>query len=66
MKNQLIHLSTNVLQKDMRVRLPKSIISNLDLRAGETKLKIFINKEDGTIILEPIQAAKPEGREENI
>ena len=47
----LIYLDTYVLQKDMRIRLPKSILSNLQDKTGETQFEIFYMPSDSQIIL---------------
>ena len=36
MENELIYLDTYVLQQDMRIRLPKSILSNLSVEKGKS------------------------------
>lgn len=51
MDDNCIYLDTYILQKDMRIRLPKCILENLDIKRGETKFKIFINKENKELIL---------------
>ncbi len=43
--NDLIYLDTYVLQKDMRVRMPKSILENLGLVKGVSKFKIYYDKK---------------------
>lgn len=50
MENSLIYLDTYVLQQDMRVRLPKSIISNMSAEKGKTKFDIFFDSKDKTLI----------------
>lgn len=45
----LIYLDTYVLQQDMRVRLPKSILSNLEVERGKTKFDIYLNPEQKTL-----------------
>ena len=34
MKDNIIYIDSYVLQQDMRIRLPKSIISNMDVKKG--------------------------------
>lgn len=51
MTDSCIYLDTYVLQQDMRVRMPKSILSNLNLIKGETKFDIYLNSKDNSIIL---------------
>lgn len=46
-----IYLDTYLLQQDMRVRMPKTIISNLKAEKGKTKFDIFLNPEERSIIL---------------
>ena len=41
--NSLIYLDTYILQQDMRVRLPKSILTNLKIEKGKTEFDIFID-----------------------
>lgn len=53
MESKLIYLDTYVLQKDMRIRMPKSIIENLGLIKGESKLRVFYDCNKNCIILKP-------------
>ncbi len=53
MKNDLIYLDTYTLQQDMRIRLPKSVLSNMNIEKGKTKLEIFFDKEDNVLVLKP-------------
>ena len=48
---KLIYLDTYVLQKDMRIRMPKSILENLKLVKGESKFKIYYDKSQNQLIL---------------
>ena len=50
-KKDLIYLDTYTLQRDMRIRLPKSVITNMNIEKGKTKLGIFFDKEDGVLVL---------------
>ena len=43
MNKNCIYLDTYVLQQDMRVRLPKSILSNLNVEKGKTKGYVTTN-----------------------
>ena len=52
MKNE-IYLDTYILQQDMRIRLPKSVLSNLSVVKGYTKFDIYYNSENETIVLKP-------------
>lgn len=40
-ENEIIYLDTYVLQKDMRIRLPKSILENMQVEKGILKLNSF-------------------------
>lgn len=37
---ELIYLDTYVLQQDMRIRLPKSVLANLDVEKGKSRFMI--------------------------
>lgn len=50
MKNY-IYLDTYVLQQDMRVRLPKSILSNLNIEKGITKFDVYLDSNEKSIVL---------------
>ena len=49
--DNLIYLDTYVLQQDMRVRMPKSILENLGLEKGKSKLKIYYDKQKKCIVM---------------
>lgn len=51
MSKELIYLDTYVLQKDMRIRLPKSILANLKAEKGVTKFKIYYDQSEYSIVL---------------
>lgn len=51
MKDTKIYLDTYILQQDMRIRLPKSVLSNMKVKKGETKFDIYLNSENGSLIL---------------
>lgn len=53
MDDDLIYLDSYILQQDMRVRMPKSILENLKLTKGKSKLKIFYDKTNCCIVLKP-------------
>ena len=38
-----IYLDTYVLQQDMRIRMPKSIISNMNVEKGKTRFDIYLD-----------------------
>ena len=49
--DNLIYLDTYVLQQDMRIRLPKSILNNLDVEKGITNFAIFLDKNSKELVL---------------
>ncbi|OON93974.1 MAG: sucrose-6-phosphate hydrolase [Candidatus Epulonipiscioides saccharophilum] len=51
MKESNIYLDTYVLQQDMRIRLPKSILSNLQIEKGKTKFDVFLDSENKSLVL---------------
>ena len=50
MADSRIYLDTYVLQQDMRVRLPKSILSNMNVEKGKTKFDIYLDSKDKALI----------------
>ena len=65
MDDSMIYLDTYVLQKDMRVRLPKPILTNLRLEKGVSRFDIYYRIEDKSIVLKVCEddadAARAEG-----
>lgn len=51
MKKNLIYLDSKVLQQDMRIRLPKSILNNIDIIKGVTYFDILFDTTNNDIIL---------------
>lgn len=51
MKRDLIYLDTYVLQQDMRIRLPKSVLSNMNVEKGVSKFDIYFDKESNSLVL---------------
>ena len=51
MELDAIYLDTYVLQQDMRIRLPKSILTNLNAKKGVTKFDIFLYTKSKELIL---------------
>lgn len=47
----ITYLDTYVLQQDMRIRLPKSILANLNAEKGITKFDIYLDTQKMEIIL---------------
>ena len=54
MNSNVVYVDTCILQKDRRIRLPKSILTNLNVLSGEVKFEIFLNIQDQTIVLVPM------------
>ena len=50
MNKNCIYLDTYVLQQDMRVRLPKSILSNLNVEKGKTKFDIYLDSDEYALV----------------
>ncbi len=46
-----IYLDTYVLQQDMRIRLPKAIINNMNVTKGVTHFSIYLDSENSSLIL---------------
>ena len=55
MDSSTIYLNTYVLQQDMRIRLPKAILSNLNAKKGITLFDVYLDTKSKEIILK----AKP-------
>ena len=52
--NELIYLDTYVLQQDMRIRLPKSIINNMNVTKGVTHFAIYLDVDNSSLILKKV------------
>lgn len=50
---ELIYLDTYVLQQNMRIRLPKSVLANLDVEKGKSRFMIYYDKSNETLVLKP-------------
>lgn len=63
MNENLLYLDTYLLQKDMRVRLPKAILSNMNLIKGVSQFDVFFDSNNKCLILKPhIQSAAQEDK----
>ena len=51
MDPKLVFLDSVLLQQDMRIRLPKSVLANIDGKAGETRLDVYFDAITKEIIL---------------
>lgn len=58
MKNNKIYLDSYVVQKDMRIRLPKEILTIFNLSKGTSFLDIFVDTENNAIVLKPSAETK--------
>lgn len=58
--NDKIYLDTYVLQQDMRIRLPKSILTNLNAEKGITKFDVFYDTTNQDLILRLSKDSKKE------
>ena len=65
MNENLIYLDTYILQKDMRIRLPKSILENLNVKKGYSKFKIYYDNLNNQLILK-IDEHKTDALEDNV
>ena len=51
MDDSHIYLDTYILQQDMRIRMPKSILANLNVEKGKTKFNIYFDKKNSCLVL---------------
>ena len=64
MNTDLIYLDSYTLQADMRIRLPKSVLTNMNIKNGETKLAIFFDKENQVLVLKPEDKKEKRGEKD--
>lgn len=64
MTDSCIYLDTYVLQQDMRVRMPKAILSNMGVEKGKTKFDIYFDSKDNSLVFR-IHEDNNEGAIEN-
>ena len=50
MIDSCIYLDTYMLQQDMRVRMPKAILSNMGVEKGKTKFDIYFDSRDNSLV----------------
>lgn len=60
MDKKITYLDTYILQQDMRIRLPKSILANLDVTKGTTKFDIYLDIANNVLILKPQNESEAE------
>ena len=51
MNEKLIYLDSYVVQKDMRIRLPKSILTNMNVEKGKSMLDFYFDKRQNDLVL---------------
>lgn len=51
MKHNRIFLDSYVLQQDMRIRMPKAILENIDAVKGETMFDVYYDIDEDAIVL---------------
>ncbi len=49
-----------MLQKDMRIRLPKAVSKNLGLECGESLLEVYVDKDNNEIVLKIAEKSSEE------
>lgn len=59
-----IYLDTYILQQDMRIRLPKSIINNMNVTKGVTHFSIYLDADSSSLILRKEDRQKEDGENE--
>lgn len=64
MTDSCIYLDTYVLQQDMRVRMPKAILSNMGVEKGKTKFDIYFDSKDNSLVFR-VHEDNNEGATEN-
>lgn len=60
-----IFLDSYILQQDMRIRLPKQVLTNLNIEKGKSFLDIFIDAEKQEIILRKSENDNKESKNDN-
>lgn len=51
MNDELIYLDSYLVQKDMRIRLPKSILTNMNVEKGKSMLDFYFDKTQNALVL---------------
>lgn len=47
----LVYLGEYVLQKDMRIRMPKEIVKNLNVKPGESYFEVYLDIDNKNMVL---------------
>ena len=58
MSEDLVYLDSYVLQQDMRIRMPKQILQNMEAEKGKTKFDIFYQVKQKAIVLKIAEVEK--------
>ena len=58
MKQNRIYLDSYILQQDMRIRMPKAILTNMEVIKGKTVFDIFFDPDESSIILKSKEKGK--------
>ena len=59
MEKNLLYLDTYVLQQDMRIRMPKSILTNLNAQKGITKFDFYLDTSTNELVLKLQNGKEP-------
>ena len=51
MSDDLIYLDSYILQQDMRIRLPKSVLANMEVQKGKSRFNIYFDKKNKCLVL---------------
>jgi len=52
-EHALVLLDSYTVQQDLRIRLPRCVESNLGVQRGVTRFDIYLDVEDGVLVLKP-------------
>lgn len=63
MNDKMIYLDSCILQQDMRIRMPKTVLVNLELEKGKSFFDVYLNKEEGTVVLKVKKPDDPNEQE---
>lgn len=58
MKKDYIYLDSYIIQKDMRIRLPKQILKIFSLESGVSYLDFYVDSENKTLLLKPAEKSE--------
>ena len=58
MKKDYVYLDSYIIQKDMRIRLPKQILKIFSLESGVSYLDFYVDSENKTLLLKPAEKSE--------